>query len=90
VWRDCILNVDIACSCVYDGFYISRSCANWTRVALTSGNYRNVPKEVTVSCFNCVYNFIYNYCDVLPGNASSNLWILDFMLGLLVMSSGGI
>jgi hypothetical protein len=25
------------------------------------------------------------YCDVLPGNASNNLWILDFMLGLLVI-----
>jgi hypothetical protein len=23
------------------------------------------------------------YCDVLPGNASNNLWVLDFMLGLL-------
>jgi hypothetical protein len=25
------------------------------------------------------------YCDVLSGNASSNLWILDFMLDLLVI-----
>jgi hypothetical protein len=30
------------------------------------------------------------YCDVLPGNASNNLLILDFMLGLLDISSGGI
>jgi hypothetical protein len=30
------------------------------------------------------------HCDVLPGNASNNLWILDLMLGLLDISSGGI
>jgi hypothetical protein len=29
------------------------------------------------------------YCDVLAGN-TSNLWVLDFMLDLLDISSGGI
>jgi hypothetical protein len=37
-----------------------------------------------------VYKFSLLYCDVLPGNASNNLWILDFMLCLLDKSSGGI
>jgi hypothetical protein len=31
-----------------------------------------------------------NSCDVLPANASNNLWILDFMLDLLVISLGGV
>jgi hypothetical protein len=44
---------------------------------------------VIIVGYHC-YQLHTKYCDVLAGNASSNLWILDFMLDLLDISSGGI
>jgi hypothetical protein len=34
--------------------------------------------------------YTYIYCDVLPGNASNNLWVLDLLLRFIGYTPGGI
>jgi hypothetical protein len=47
-----------------------------------------IPPSSRLKCVGSGIGFLY--CDVLPGNTSCNLWVLDFMLGLCDTSLGGL
>jgi hypothetical protein len=36
----------------------------------------------------CLFLFLYTYCDVLPVNASNNLWVSDFISRFIGYTSG--
>jgi hypothetical protein len=53
----------------------------------TSSGIKPATFRLLAECLN--HKRAPNYCRVLPGNATNNLWVLDLTLGLLEYSPGG-